>query len=64
MVGLFAELQMLAGADVFVGTFSSNIGRLVFLMRESLGFARDSSLGADRAAGWFAGRRNLRELER
>ncbi|CAM9352109.1 unnamed protein product, partial [Ectocarpus sp. 12 AP-2014] len=33
MVLLLAEMRMLAGADVFSGTLSSNLGRLVALMR-------------------------------
>eukprot|EP00903_Cladosiphon_okamuranus_P013102 g12221.t1 len=33
VVLLMAELRMLAGADVFSGTFSSNVGRMVTLMR-------------------------------
>ncbi|CAN0468789.1 unnamed protein product, partial [Scytosiphon promiscuus] len=33
-VGLHAELKMMSEADVFVGTYSSNIARPVYVMRE------------------------------
>lgn len=54
MVLLRVEMLMLAGADVFCGTFSSNIGRLVALLRETLKKPRDSTLSAD-IKDWFAG---------
>lgn len=53
-VGLHAELQMLSLADVFVGTFSSNIGRLVYLMRETNGFQRNSTISVDKR-DWHIG---------
>ncbi|CAM9858440.1 unnamed protein product, partial [Ectocarpus sp. 12 AP-2014] len=55
-VGLHAELHMMSHADVFVGTFSSNIGRLVYLMREVNGLPRNSTLSVD-VPEWFLGRR-------
>jgi len=56
LVLLWVELQMLAGADVFSGTFSSNLGRVVALMRHTLGKARNSALSADDPE-WFPARR-------
>lgn len=47
MVLLRAELEMMASAAVFSGTFSSNISRLVALMRHSLGKPEGSALSAD-----------------
>lgn len=55
-VVLHAELDMMSHADVFVGTFSSNIGRLVYLMREVNGLPRNSSVSVD-VPEWFLGRR-------
>ncbi|CAN0062939.1 unnamed protein product [Ectocarpus sp. 12 AP-2014] len=57
-VGLHAELHMMSHADIFVGTFSSNIGRLVYLMREVNGFPRNSTLSVD-VPDWHFGRRYL-----
>eukprot|EP00903_Cladosiphon_okamuranus_P007627 g7396.t1 len=54
MVLLRAELLMLAGAEVFSGTFSSNIGRIVALMRDTLNKPRGSALSND-TEEWFAG---------
>ncbi|CAM9580923.1 unnamed protein product [Hapterophycus canaliculatus] len=53
---LHAELAMMSAADVFVGTFSSNIARLLYLVREGLGFSRNSTISVDEPS-WFAGRR-------
>lgn len=53
-VGLHAELQMMSEADVFVGTFSSNIARLVHVMRESKGFQRNSTMSVD-IPDWYSG---------
>ncbi|CAM9804238.1 unnamed protein product [Ectocarpus sp. 8 AP-2014] len=50
---LLTEMRMLAGADVFSGTLSSNIGRLVALMRYSLQKPDDSTLSGDRPAHWM-----------
>eukprot|EP00903_Cladosiphon_okamuranus_P007624 g7393.t1 len=55
MVLLRLELQMLAGAEVFSGTFSSNLGRIVCLMRHTLNKPKESALSADEPA-WFPGR--------
>lgn len=53
---LRAEMLMLTAADMFSGTFSSNLGRIVTLMREALNNKpRDSALSSD-TANWFAGR--------
>ncbi|CAN0466623.1 unnamed protein product [Ectocarpus sp. 12 AP-2014] len=55
MVLLLTEMRMLAGADVFSGTLSSNIGRLVALMRRSLQQPDDSTLSGDWPAHWMPG---------
>lgn len=55
MVLLRVEMLMLAGADVFSGTFSSNLGRIVAFMRETSGKPRESALSSD-VPLWFAGR--------
>ncbi|CAM9358311.1 unnamed protein product [Scytosiphon promiscuus] len=47
-VGLHAELIMLSEAEVFVGTFTSNIARFVYVMRESNGLPRNSAISVDR----------------
>ncbi|CAN0124631.1 unnamed protein product [Scytosiphon promiscuus] len=52
-VGLHAELRMMSEAVVFVGTFSSNVARLVYLMRESNGLPRKSTLSVDQPAWWL-----------
>lgn len=52
-VNLHAELCMMSEADVFVGTFSSNVARLVYLMRESNGFPRNSTLSVDELDWWL-----------
>ncbi|CAN0221093.1 unnamed protein product [Scytosiphon promiscuus] len=63
MTLLHAELHMLAGAHVFCGTYTSNVGSIVALMRESLSLPRDSALSADSMesrtlfAGWVPGQR-------
>lgn len=41
------ELQMLASADVFSGTFSSNMSRVVALMRHTLRKPEESTLSID-----------------
>ena len=43
---------MLSQANVFVGTFSSNVARIVVLLRESRGMERSSSLSVD-VQDWF-----------
>lgn len=55
MAYFVAELQMMASADVFCGTYSSNVGRLVVLLREAMAMPRDSALSCDKP-DWFAGR--------
>ncbi|CAM9400430.1 unnamed protein product, partial [Hapterophycus canaliculatus] len=51
-----ADLQQLTTADVFVGTYSSNLGRLLALLRESIGQKnRATAISID--ATWFAGRK-------
>ncbi|CAB1104168.1 GT23 [Ectocarpus sp. CCAP 1310/34] len=57
----FADLQQLTAADLFVGTFSSNIGRLLVLLRESIGLKdRASAVSID--GPWRAGRRRRRAM--
>ncbi|CAM9316215.1 unnamed protein product [Laminaria digitata] len=46
-VYMFADIEQLAAADVFVGTFTSNVGRLVVMLREGLGKQRNSSISLD-----------------
>ncbi|CAM9114923.1 unnamed protein product [Laminaria digitata] len=48
-VYLMADLEQLAAADVFVGTCSSNIGRLVMLLRDNLGKEKNSGISLDGA---------------
>ena len=48
-VYLMADLEQLAAADVFVGTCSSNIGRLVMLRRDNLGKEKNTSISLDGA---------------
>lgn len=47
---------MLGEAEIFVGTFSSNIARRVVLIRDSNGLDRDTAMSVD-APVWHAGRR-------
>ncbi|CBJ33653.1 Alpha-(1,6)-fucosyltransferase, family GT23 [Ectocarpus siliculosus] len=56
-----ADLQQLTAADLFVGTFSSNMGRLLVLLRESIGLKdRASAVSID--GPWRAGRRRRRAM--
>ncbi|CAN0239537.1 unnamed protein product, partial [Ectocarpus fasciculatus] len=48
-------MHMMSHADVFVGTFSSNIGRLVYLFREINGLPRFSTQSVDTPT-WYFGR--------
>eukprot|EP00904_Undaria_pinnatifida_P002353 jgi/Undpi1/12118/HiC_scaffold_5.g01794.m1 len=59
LVYLMADLEQLAAADVFVGTCSSNIGRLVMLLRDNLGKDQDSGISLDKP--WLPNR--ARSLE-
>lgn len=59
-VYLMADFEQLAAADVFVGTFSSNVGRLVMLLREGAGKARSSCISLDYA--WKPNRQLSHEL--
>lgn len=54
VVLLMAELRMLARADVFSGTFSSNVGRMVTLMRNALHQPKRSAVAADKKR-WKSG---------
>eukprot|EP00752_Nemacystus_decipiens_P018203 g16332.t1 len=57
----FADLHQCTSADVFVGTFSSNMGRLLVLLRESIGLKpRSSSISLD--GPWWPGRRRQRRV--
>lgn len=48
-VMVFADLKMLAAGSVFVGTYSSNVSRLVALLREGIhGHARGSCISLDK----------------
>lgn len=58
VVLLMAELLMLAEADVFSGTLTLNVGRLVHLMRHTLNKPPESTVSAD-APRWHPGRRHL-----
>lgn len=53
-VYLLSDFERLSKATVFVGTFSSNVGRFVALLREGYGFSRDSSISTD-IEDWFPG---------
>lgn len=55
-VTLLAELQMLREADVFVGTFTSNIARLVVLLREASDLPLNTTRSVETAV-WFPGRK-------
>ena len=46
-VYLIADLEQLAAADLFVGTCSSNLGRLVMVLRDGLGKDRESAISLD-----------------
>ncbi|CAM9447993.1 unnamed protein product, partial [Laminaria digitata] len=54
-VYILADLEQLAAAELFVGTFSSNVGRLVMLLREGRGKPRSSSISLD-VGSWHPGR--------
>ncbi|CAM9573919.1 unnamed protein product [Ascophyllum nodosum] len=57
-VVFFTELRMLPQANVFAGTYSSNVARMVALLRESRNMPRSLTLSLDRN-GWFATRHLL-----
>ncbi|CAM9799642.1 unnamed protein product, partial [Laminaria digitata] len=54
-VYILADLEKLAAAELFVGTFSSNVGRFVVVLREGLGKPRNSSISLDQKS-WYPGR--------
>lgn len=54
-INLLSDFERLSKAFVFVGTYSSNIGRFVTVLRESFGFSRDSSISVDNPPVWFPG---------
>eukprot|EP00904_Undaria_pinnatifida_P006339 jgi/Undpi1/2835/HiC_scaffold_14.g06212.m1 len=54
-VYMMADLEQMAEADVFVGTFSSNVGRLVAVLRDGLGKERSSAISMD-TEHWWPGR--------
>lgn len=56
---IMADPEQLAAADVFVGTFSSNIGRLVMVLRDGLGKPRSSAISLDTEFWWPGRQRNL-----
>lgn len=49
-------MHMLSTADVFVGTYTSNIGRLVAILREANGLPRKTSISVD-VPTWQSGRK-------
>jgi len=53
-VYLFSDIERLSNAEVFVGTFSSNMGRIVHVARESKNKPRNSSRSLD--VKWHPGR--------
>lgn len=46
-VYLMSDFEQMARADVLVGTFSSNVGKLVLLLREGVGKERSSCISLD-----------------
>ena len=60
-VYLIADLEQLTAAEVFVGTLTSNLGRLVVLLREGVGKPRDSTLSLDKE--WYPNRKRGLELD-
>ena len=49
---VFADWKVLSAATVFVGTFSSNVSRVVAILREGLeDKARDSCISLDKDFG-------------
>ncbi|CAM9648443.1 unnamed protein product [Laminaria digitata] len=54
LVYILADFDQLAAAELFVGTFTSNVGRFVVLLREGLGKPRHSSISMD-ASSWYPG---------
>ena len=49
-VYILSDIEQLVEADLFVGTMSSNIGRLVAVLRDGMGKSRKSSVSLD--SGW------------
>ncbi|CAM9749390.1 unnamed protein product, partial [Ascophyllum nodosum] len=60
LVYMFADLHQLTHASVFVGTFSSNIGRLVALLRQNIGNKQASTTISIDRDGWNPGRKKRR----
>ncbi|CAM9235847.1 unnamed protein product, partial [Laminaria digitata] len=60
-VYLLADLEQLAAADVFVGTCSSNLGRLVMVLRDGLGKDKKSSISLD--LPWYPKRQRSLALD-
>ena len=44
---MFTDIQMLVEAEVFVGTFSSNIGRIVYELRDAIGKRRETTINIE-----------------
>ena len=57
-VVFFTELTMMAEGNIFVGTFSSNVARMIVIWREAKGLPRGSTLSVDNPV-WYPGRRVL-----
>jgi len=53
---LLAALDVLSTTDIFVGSYSSNVGRLVALLRAANGFHPRTTYSVDQE-NWFAWRR-------
>ena len=51
-VYIIADIEKLVESDIFVGTFSSNIGRLVAIIRDGIGKSTDSSISMDERWHW------------
>lgn len=60
-VYLLADLEQLAAADVLVGTCSSNLGRLVMVLRDGLGKDKKSSISLD--LPWYPKRQRSLALD-
>lgn len=55
---MMADLDQMAAADVFVGTCTSNLGRLAMVLRDGLGKHNGTTISLD--VPWFPKRgRNL-----
>jgi hypothetical protein len=58
---LLAEMEVLADADVFVGSFLSNTVRILSVLRAGRGWGRETSLSVELWWGPFSRKRRLRQ---